>query len=351
MPDAVTATPVVGIDYVRLSDSYGITFEQIPAGLNKRFVESCERLVTSRIALAGSRWGEAITVPNANYLQLPAVLAVPLQPAQRQLVDDQETAAVADYCLSVQAEVARVPIEEDGERMVHLPTMFEAAGVRATYSHLPFHQACGAWAGKQREFSVRESFAHRLQLFGLLLNALELALHVEDAFRPVGVQEGLFARRMAWIREQHPDWTSAQMLDEARSKTAATPRLASHKAGAALDGRAADMHTGRPLDIGHDYPDGGAIVFPASPFVTADQWANRQLFQVAAGLSDLTLYVGEDWHVSYGDNLAALDASARVRPDYVARYGPIKGFARHSEGGRLLAVYGPDELDRTFATP
>ena len=106
------------------------------------------------------------------------------------------------------------------------------------------------------------------------------------------------------------------------------------------------ISTGELLDFGHDYPDGGALVFPQTTFVTEQQWLHRQTFQSAAGLSGLTLYVGEDWHVSYGDNLASIDFDGRVQKEYTAKYGPIKDFDRQT--GEISRYYSSEEIDRTF---
>ena len=95
------------------------------------------------------------------------------------------------------------------------------------------------------------------------------------------------------------------------------------------------------LEIGHEYPEGGAIVELDSPFVTQTQWQNRQLLYVGATLHNVAVYPGEDWHISYGDNL---DAVVR-RKDY-AKYGPIKNFDILS--GVVTDVYRGEEIDRSY---
>ena len=105
---------------------------------------------------------------------------------------------------------------------------------------------------------------------------------------------------------------------------------------------------GGEMSFGHNYPDGGALVFSRSPFITPDQWLNRQIFQVAASLSGTTLYPGEDWHVSYGDNLASLDNNGNIMTEYVAKYGPLKGFDMKTGEVRDTDLYSSDEIDKTF---
>ena len=291
-------------------------------------------------------FGVDLTQP-ASYFVPPAFLRETLTPEQVTGINEELTGEVAGYCLGIQDNLRGVEIVDNLERLTYLPDLFARNNTFATFSELPFHEACGDWAGKQREWWVRDSVATRLVVFGKLLESAGLSLHFEDAFRPVGVQEGLFRRRYGWTQDAHPDWTHEQKISETKSKTAVTPRLASHKAGAAIDATLRDIQTGEPVNIGHEYPAGGALVFPKTPFLTHEQWRNRQIFQVAAGLAGLTLYVGEDWHVSHGDNLASLDPHGNVRSDYVAKYGAIREFDR--ESGEILDVYSPRELDTEFS--
>jgi D-alanyl-D-alanine dipeptidase len=265
---------------------------------------------------------------------------------QLKKINEIETNKIAKYCVEVQGHLSAVPINENFDKMVFLPTYLNEVGVNASYSNTAFHDSCGIYAGKPREFWARAKFAQRIAIMGLLLDSIELSLHVEDAFRPVGVQEGLFARRVRWTELDHPKWTREQIIIEAKSKTAVSPRLASHKAGAAIDTLLTTKVTKEPIDFGHAYPDGGALVFPKSIFLTKDQWMNRQLFQISAQLSGLTLYVGEDWHVSFGDNLAALDLKGNVDMAYIAQYGPVKEFSKIT--GEIINVYNGDEYDKTF---
>ncbi len=334
-------------DTEALRAEYGVEFVEATPNQTSDFGAMCDRLLQERIALDGQCANVGIVATGPAVIYQPSVfLATKPTTEQIKQINDHETGRVADYTVGVQAELAKVPIVESGDRMVDLRTWFAAEDVATTFSDKPYHAACGEWAGQPRVFWAREGFAQRLALMGRLLDTADVDLHFEDAFRPVGVQEGLFKRRVAWTKADHPDWTDEQIITEAQSKTAVKPRLASHKGGAAADARLRDRATNELLDFGHEYPDGGALVFPRTPFITAEQWRNRQLFQVAAGLSGLTLYVGEDWHVSYGDNLGSLDEHGQVRPDYVAQYGPIKDFDRRD--GTITAIYGPNEMDQVF---
>ena len=328
----------------RSESSYGIECMTPDVTKLDRLVEAVE---SQRLALDGLRRHLGIddAVTAVAYVPGSLLTREPRREEVKQFNQDN-TQSVAAFAVGVQKNLETVPIRESFEKLVFLPGLFEKYEVRADFSETPFHEACGDWAGKTRQFWARENFASRLLYMGALMNGMGYKVRFEDAFRPVGVQEGLFKRRVAWTKRDHPDWTDDQVINEAQSKTAVKPRLASHKAGAAIDAMIVNEATGRLLDFGHEYPDGGALVFPQTGFITERQWLNRQLFQVASGLSDTSLYVGEDWHISYGDNLASLDANGVVDPSYVAKYGPIKAYDHAT--GAITEVYNGDELDNTF---
>ena len=244
--------------------------------------------------------------------------------------------------LELQDQVANIPIRESFEPLVCLQTLAQEHGHHWRFSDRGFHEACGEWAGKPRLYWVRTRFAERIQSMSDSLQRIGLSMQFEDAFRPVGVQEGLVKRRIDWIRAQHPNWTREQIVMEARSKTAVTPRLASHKAGAAVDVLLWSVQSGELLDIGHGYAEGGALVQLDSPFVTQVQWQNRRLLLASARLAGIALYPGEDWHLSFGDNLACHLSGVETS----ASYGPIKSFDMTS--GAINEVYSADELDQVM---
>lgn len=325
---------------------YGVRFIDASRRALEDFDVTCDQLLTTRQQLLDES-GLSILLSKPAVAYLPeSFLAESLTTDQVEMINDRETPKVADYCVAVQRQIAKVPINENWERMQHLPSLFRQMGIVATFSDIPFPDISGEWAGRSQEFWARESFALRLTFMGRLLERCGVRLHFIEAFRPPGVQEGMFRRRVQRTHDEHPEWSELEVRNESKSKTASSPRLASHKAGAAVDMLLRSASTGELLDFGHEYPDGGVLVFPRTPYVTELQWRNRQLLQVAAGLSDLTLYVGEDWHVSYGDNLASIDEFGRVRPDYTATYGPIKDFSR--QNGEITEIYSQDELDAIF---
>ena len=325
---------------------YGVEF--VPPSKQEigRFTTTCDILISEQQRLLDET-KHAFTINKPAIVYMPtAFLAKKLHPKQVEAINERETPQVAAYCVGVQEQLIRVPINESHERLSHIPSIFRESRVSATFSEIPFPDVSGEWAHKPQEFWVRESFAERLVFMGSILNKIGVQIHFIEAFRPVGVQEGMFRRRIIRTRNEHPKWSEQEVTCEARSKTASTPRLASHKGGAAVDILLQRVDDDSFLDFGHDYPDGGVLVFPRTPYVTAEQWRNRQLLQVSAGLSGITLYVGEDWHISFGDNLAALDATGKIEQGYEAKYGPIKDFDRAT--GEITSIYSATELDIMF---
>lgn len=269
----------------------------------------------------------------------------PLSETQRKFVDASLGTFYAQRSVSQQEIIATVPIKESLEPMVFIPDLFQKNNLSLSLSELPFNRACGEWGGKPRVFWIRESMGERLVKWGEALSKVGLFFNVEDAFRPVGVQEGLFKRRVGMIMQEHPDWDKNSVLLEARSKTAVCPRLASHKGGAAIDLTLRKISDGSPLDLGNKYPEGGALVAIDCPFVTSEQWKTRQIFANSAVMAGFAIYDGEDWHASFNDNLAGVDDGEIVK-GFVAKYGPIKDFS--SKTGKILEIYEKDEYDELF---
>jgi D-alanyl-D-alanine dipeptidase len=316
----------------------GLRLAGFDEGEHARFLIACRHL----LAAADQQPSDPPTVPSALVVPVPEqFLASPLAPEARVDVNARYALAAARTAGALQDEVARVPVSECGEGFESIPARFAEERLTVTLSHLPFSEACGAWAGQPRVFWVRAGVMDRLVRLSRLTASLDLHLHIEDAFRPPGVQEGLYLRRIRWTRDAHPDWTDEEVLAEARSKTASTPRLASHKGGAAVDLRLS-RPDGTLLDIGHDYPEGGAVVALDAPFVTQHQWVERHLLLVASHLAGLAMYPAEDWHVNAGDNLAAITDSTAV----AAVYGPVRSFDPAT--GDLIDTYDPSELDLLF---
>lgn len=321
--------------------------EELNIGLNT--IEpnlSAVRSMQARIGKIGdSLYSDGVRFSEPEYKYPSEFLANPLSVEQRKIVDSAIAIDYARDTVRLQDLIATVPIEESGEPFVFLPELFSKERVIVDFSDIPFHVACGEWAGKPKDFWIRSGVGEKLLKLGRAFNNEGLKIKFEDGFRPVGVQEGLFKRRVEWTRAENPDWSWEQILVEARSKTAVTPRLASHKAGAAVDMTLSTLD-GSSLDLGNKYPEGGALVVLDCPYITQEQWETRQIFAQSARMAGFTVYPGEDWHISSGDNLASLSVPEQARQLYVAKYGPVKTFDRIT--GEVNNIYSDDELNVVF---
>ncbi|OGK16378.1 hypothetical protein A2774_02900 [Candidatus Roizmanbacteria bacterium RIFCSPHIGHO2_01_FULL_39_12c] len=324
---------------------------ELNSKLNIRFEKPRQEFLPGVQPLV-NRMAEVIGVESI-ILELPenGFLAQPLTNTQKKTVNRDLGIIYAAESVAFQKKLMEVHIEESDERMVSLPDYFaQLSGASVSFSDKPFHPASeNGWAGKPRVFWTREGVAQRLLSVVNALNAIDLQPHFEDAFRPVGVQEGLLKRRITqFILLEHPDWDPEKdfdlIMNEAQSKTAITPRIAGHKGGAAVDVTLRTVN-GDPLPLGNDYPMGDALVNLNCPYVTANEWQTRQLFLTVMEMSGFAVYPGEDWHASYGDNLAGANPDGTLISGYQTRYGPIKNFDPNT--GKVFP-YDAAEYDKHF---
>lgn len=259
------------------------------------------------------------------------VLSQPLSESQRLHLDEHLSASYAQMIRRFEQPRETMRIVECGEPMVSLRAVL---GEKVTYSDRPFVAACGSYAGKERIYWVRRELAERLKTLVGALAAIGVGVHLEDGFRPLEVQQGLYRRRLELIRSEHPDWDEDAVRLEAAAKTASAPYRAAHMSGAAVDLRLFDRQSGELLPLGNDYPVGGVATYLDFPYVTAEEWATRQLFGWSARLVGLVPYRGEDWHLSCGDGLANLESGAQE-----IRYGPLADFDRRNGEVQPLASH------------
>lgn len=313
-----------------------------PEGLNLEFCIPQERDITrlqgeiDSVAQFLGKDAPVLNLPESGFLTMP------LTANQKHELDNLLEPDIAAYITNWENNIMSTPIMESGEKMVSLERALSEVGAIASYSERTFHPVCGEWGSRQKVFWTREGVAGRVAAAALALNHVGIYPHFEDAFRPKGVQEGLFQRRVDTLRSDHPDWDTGLILMEAMTKTAGSPWNAGHKAGAAVDLTLREIG-GEPLDLGNEYPDGGVVVAFDSPFITFEQYRTRQIFAAATRLVGMSVYPGEDWHVSFGDALSAMDLNKPS--EFTASYGPIKRF--DSKNGEI-EPYSSDEYYELF---
>ncbi len=262
-------------------------------------------------------------------LEFPtSVLVNPLTATQRERIDQVLEPRYAAAISKDETPRENFEYRECGERMVDLRKA--ASEVEVLWSSTPFNPACGPeFGGKPRIFWARESVAERLVAAARAFNAIGIVIQIEDGFRPVAVQEGLFRRRYKMIQESYPALSAEELFVATSGKTAAAPYRAAHMGGAAIDftlWRADGRGEHVALELGNQYPTGGAATYLDFPYVTWDQFVTRTLFRVVSEAVGLSVYRGEDWHVSAGDAQAALlDGESTVRFCAIKRFDVATG--------------------------
>lgn len=297
---------------VELERQLELAMGEAPAG---EYAELYELLET----VARSLGAGAVFPPSPEVL-----LARELAREQRESLDRYYLPLYSKALEDDEAPRERMIYQECQEPMVNLQAMAEQLGVKIFWSSRPFAAACGEYAGKPRIYWARQTVARLFMNAVRGFNAIGLAPYVEDGYRPPAVQAGLFRARVQAVRQGYPFLSDEEVLREARAKTACAPYHAAHMGGAAIDFTLRDFE-GQPLDLGNPYPTGGAATVLCFPYVTWQQFRTRQLFACISTMAGLAPYPGEDWHVSYGDSLAALNHG-----ESVVRFGPLRDFDRSS---------------------
>lgn len=127
---------------------------------------------------------------------------------------------------------------------------------------------------------IHESLAPGLAVAAERLREQGLRLVFWDCYRPHEVQVRMFEA------VPNPNWV-ARPTEFARS----------HESGRSVDVTVADLHYGRPLDMGTDFDDfTPRSLARATEGVSPEQQANRALLRDAMSAGGLTVYSGEWWH-------------------------------------------------------
>ena len=206
---------------------------------------------------------------------------------------ERETVLIGD------PRVARIPVRDDGERLVALDWM------------------SGPAAGAAR--LVRAGLAERLAAAQAELPQ-GVRLHLSEGLRRAADQQAIVDSYRARLRHDRPDVADAE-LDRLTSRYVAPLAVAPHVAGAAVDLTLADPD-GRPLPMGSALDatpeeSGGACFFDA-PGIGAEARHHRELLRRALGGAGLVNYPTEWWHWSFGDRYWAYRTGAGH-----ACYGPV----------------------------
>lgn len=196
--------------------------------------------------------------------------------------------------------IARIPVRDNGERLVALDWM------------------SGPAVGAAR--LVRAGLADRLAAAQQALPD-GIALHLSEGFRRASQQQAIISSYRALLRRERPGAPGAE-LSRLTSRYVAPLAVAPHVAGAAVDLTLADAD-GHPLPLGcaldaTPEESDGACYF-AAPGISAEARRNRELLRRALGGAGLVNYPTEWWHWSFGDRYWAYRTGAGH-----ACYGPVR---------------------------
>lgn len=192
-----------------------------------------------------------------------------------------------------------IPVVESGEPFVDLG----AAGMPV----LADHQRIGVSNPSVHFLKVRQGVAERLFEAAQRLPP-GLRLLIKEGYRPLALQRVYFTRRVARLRELHPNAPDAQ-LHELAAHYAAPPEVAAHPTGAAVDLTLAtadgvELAMGSPVNANDELSSGSC--YTASAFMSPQARSHRNMLIEVMAQAGFVNYPSEWWHWSYGDRYWAV---------------------------------------------
>jgi D-alanyl-D-alanine dipeptidase len=187
--------------------------------------------------------------------------------------------------------VSRIPIEDNGERLVD---------PRELDGRVLFAEA-HPWTRFPRTPWVREGVARMLAAAQAALPAGQ-RLQIIEGYRSLDVQRALFLHACETLRRRHPDWSEEHLRECANAWVAAPDVTAPppHVTGGAVDVSLVDSE-GNPLDMTGPAGWTEATAPTASIALPPVARYNRRCLIEALAAAGLTNYPGEWWHWSYGE--------------------------------------------------
>lgn len=205
-------------------------------------------------------------------------------------------------------ELVKIPIEDNGEPLVD---------VFAVCPQL-------SWMEKGPRFDFPRSGLARESVARMLAHAQSLLpeglrLHIVGAFRPFEIQQKMYHKARAELKEQHPDWDEEYLTEYINVFSAPPIRETPppHTTGGAVDLGIVDA-SGERLDMISPFEMGWDSAPTALEGLSDTARANRDLLIDVLTQSGLTNFPGEWWHWSWGEPGWALRTG-----EPVALYGAV----------------------------
>lgn len=242
-------------------------------------------------------------------------------------MSNDEAARVAYWIESMERSYAlaeaimRHPLAECGERFAAIPEAAMDARVEMLFSTTRL-------AGRfERVFSVRASLVPDLIAIAREMNERGWIMKIEDGYRTWQMQTALgrapavFDKILqACIRERGGRRPPVDLVfRRAMCLVANVPLTGTHLAGAAVDISVVRRDDGTEVWRGKPYLEMSEVTPMDSPFVAADERANRLEITRLMERHGFVHYPSEFWHYNTGDSLYQILA----RTGQPGRYGPV----------------------------
>jgi D-alanyl-D-alanine dipeptidase len=195
------------------------------------------------------------------------------------------TPSVLDARILSCKQLQAVPVSDNGEPLVRVAAVPELS-IEMDELEYPLARA-GAW---QRLQDAARMLKNKDKRYGL---------RVWYAYRSLAAQETFFKQQRAVLKEQHPEWNDAELLEQVHLFVA-VPDVAGHPTGGAFD--VTITLDGEKVDMGCNYPDfDSPVIRTFADGLTETQKKNRLLLREILMGQGFAPFNGEWWHFSYGD--------------------------------------------------
>lgn len=225
-----------------------------------------------------------------------------------------------DRSYALAEAIMRYPLAETSESFASIPDAMQVAGVDVRFSTTKI-------GGQfERIFQIRASLIPDLVAIARDMNARGWILKIEDGYRTAAMQTALgrapavFDRIIkSCIRECGGARPPVDLVfRRAMCLVANVPATGTHLCGAAVDISVYRRDDGSEVWRGKPYLEMSEYTPMDSPFVSAEERANRAAITGVMERHGFMHYEGEFWHYNKGDSLYQIETNSGLP----GRYGP-----------------------------
>jgi len=226
-----------------------------------------------------------------------------------------------DAAYNFMMAILEYPVEECGERLVYLPDVAQAEGVKVEFSSTKIARDF------DRIFYLRAGLIEDFVAIARDMNARGWILKVEDGFRSremqkyLALKESIFdgiLQKVIW--EVEGGIPAPDLLFRRISALVATiPKIGTHMSGSAIDISVLRADDFSEVERGGPYIELSELTPMASPFVSAQAAQNRAEITKLMERHGFLAYPYEFWHYNKGDAYHEY----LTQSGHPARYGAI----------------------------